>query len=155
MQLRKWGLSALSGVMLAAVAAVAIAQDVVVDPAIATMTPEQKVAAREAGMKDNGAILKSAGGLTGAEAEAAADKLIQHFTDYPALFTADTNGVAGTEAKPEIWANLDAFNAIFAKALEGAKAMKAAATAGDAAAYGAALKTIGGTCGECHQQYRS
>jgi cytochrome c556 len=33
--------------------------------------------------------------------------------------------------------------------------MKAAATAGDAAAYAAALQTIGGTCGECHQNYRS
>ena len=81
MQLKKWGLSALAGVALVAVAAVAIAQDVVVDPAIATMTAEQKVEAREAAMKDNGAILKSAGGLTGADAEAAADKLIQHFTD--------------------------------------------------------------------------
>lgn len=155
MQLKKWGLSALAGVALVAVAAVAIAEDVVVDPAIATMTAEQKVEAREAAMKDNGAILKSAGGLTGADAEAAADKLIQHFTDYPALFTPDTNGVGGTEAKPEIWANFDAFTAIFAKGLEGAKAMKAAAAAGDAAAYGAAMKTIGGTCGECHQQFRS
>lgn len=155
MQLKRWGLSALAGVTLAAMAAVAIAQDVVVDPAIASMTPDQKVAARQAAMKDNGGILKTAGNLTGADAEAAADKLIQHFTDFPAYFTADTNGVAGTEAKPEIWANFDAFTAIFAKGLEGAKAMKAAAAAGDAAAYGAAMKTIGGACGECHQQFRS
>lgn len=32
--------------------------------------------------------------------------------------------------------------------------MKAAATAGDAAAYAAALQTINGTCGTCHQQFR-
>jgi cytochrome c556 len=32
--------------------------------------------------------------------------------------------------------------------------MKTAAAAGDAAAYGAALEVIGGTCGECHQDYR-
>ena len=37
---------------------------------------------------------------------------------------------------------MDAFNAIFAKALEGSKAMKVAAAAGDAAAYGAAMKTM-------------
>ena len=155
MHLTKLAVSGLAALTVAALAAVAVAQDVVVDPAIASMTPDQKVAARQAAMKEDGGILKTAGSLTGADASAAADKLIQNFTNFPALFPADTNGVAGTEAKAEIWNNVDAFNAIFAKALEGSKAMKTAAEAGDAAAYGAALKTIGGTCGECHQQYRS
>lgn len=155
MQLTKFAVSGLAALAVVAIAAVAIAQDVVVDPAIASMTPDQKVAARQAAMKQNGGVLKTAGTLTGADAAAAADSLIQSFTNFPALFPADTNGVAGTEAKAEIWTNIDAFNAIFAKSLDGAKAMKAAAEAGDTAAYGAALKTIGGTCGECHQQFRS
>ncbi len=155
MRLTKLTLSLAAGVAVAAMAAVAIAQDVVVDPAIATMTPDQKVAARQAIMKEDGGILKTAGNLTGADAAAAADKIIQNYTNLTALFPADTNGVAGTEAKAEIWSNLDAFNAIFAKGIEGAKAMKAAAEAGDATAYGAAIKAIAGTCGECHQAYRS
>ena len=144
-----------AGAMLATFAVGALAQDMAVDPAIATMSADQVVAARKAAMKENGGTLKAAGALTGAEASAAADILIKNFTNFPALFPADTNGVAGTEAKAEIWSNIDAFNAIFTKSLDGAKAMKAAAEVGDTAAYGAALKTIGGTCGECHQQYRS
>lgn len=145
---------ALAGLCLTSVAAIAVAQDIVVDPAIATMTPDQKVAARQAAMKEDGGVLKGAGKLTGAEAEAAADTLIKNFTNFPAYFTADTKDVVGSEALPAVWDNLDAFNAIFTKALEGSKAMKVAATAGDAAAYGAAMKTIGGACGECHQLYR-
>lgn len=153
MPLRRLLLTAVAGALTAAISFTAIAQDV--DPAIAAMTPDQKVSARQAAMKEDGGVLKNAGSLTGADAVAAADTLIKNFTNFPALFPEDTNGIAGTEAKPEIWANWDAFNAIFAKALEGSKAMKAAAEAGDAAAYGAAMKTIGGTCGECHQQFRS
>lgn len=153
MPLRRLLLTAVAGALTAAISFTAIAQDV--DPAIAALTPDQKVSARQAAMKEDGGILKNAGSLTGADAVAAADTLIKNFTNFPALFPEDTNGIAGTEAKPEIWANWDAFTAIFAKALEGSKAMKAAAEAGDAAAYGAAMKTIGGTCGECHQQFRS
>jgi cytochrome c556 len=131
-----------------------VAQDVVVDPAIATMTPEQLVEMRKAGMKENGGLMRGAGGLTGADASAAADVMIKNFTNFPALFP-EGSGVGDTKALPAIWENWDAFNAIFAKGLQGSKDMKAAAEAGDAAAYAAALQVIGGTCGECHQQFRS
>ena len=152
MSIRRLIASVAAGALVAAVSFTAIAQDV--DPAIASMTPEQKVEAREAAMKQNGGLMKNAGGLTGADAVANADKIIQNFTNFPALFSEDTSAVK-SKAKPEIWANFDAFTALFAKAAEGAKAMRAAAEAGDATAYGAAMKTIGGVCGECHQQYRS
>jgi cytochrome c556 len=36
-----------------------------------------------------------------------------------------------------------------------ATAMKAAAEAGDADAYGTAVKSVGATCGQCHQQFRA
>ena len=146
---------ALAGLALLSVAAVAVAQEVVVDPAIATMTIDQKVAARQAAMKEDGGVLKGAGALTGPDAVAAAEKLIQNFTNFPALFSEDTKDVVGAEAAPAIWTSWDAFNAIFTKALDASKAMKVAAISEDAAGYGAALKAIGGTCGECHQQFRS
>jgi cytochrome c556 len=131
----------------------ATAQDPAVDPAIAAMTPEQLVEARQAAMKEDGGILRGAGSLTGAEATAAADVLIKNFTNFPAMFP-ENSIVGDSKALPVIWQEFDAFTAIFDKALQGAKDMKVAAAAGDAAAYGAALKVIGGTCGECHQTYR-
>jgi cytochrome c556 len=143
-----------AGAMLATFAVGAIAQDMAVDPAIATMSPDQVVAARKAAMKENGGTLKAAGALTGAEASAAADILIKNFTNFPAMFP-EGSIVGDSKALPAIWENKADFDGIFAKDLENAKAMKAAAEAGDADAYGAALKAIGGSCGECHQKYRS
>lgn len=143
-----------AGAMLATFAVGAIAQDMAVDPAIATMSADQVVAARKAAMKENGGTLKAAGALTGAEASAAADILIKNFTNFPALFP-EGSIVGDSKALPVIWENKADFDGIFAKDLEAAKAMKAAAEAGDADAYGAALKAIGGSCGECHQKYRS
>lgn len=143
-----------AGAMLATFAVGAIAQDMAVDPAIATMSADQVVAARKAAMKENGGTLKAAGALTGAEASAAADILIKNFINFPALFP-EGSIVGDSKALPVIWENKADFDGIFAKDLEAAKAMKAAAEAGDADAYGAALKAIGGSCGECHQKYRS
>jgi cytochrome c556 len=127
---------------------------VAVDPAIATMTPDQLVAARQAAMKENGGTLKQAGSLTGADAVAAADILIKNFTNLPAMFP-EGSIVGESKALPAIWENKADFDGIFAKDLENAKALRAAAEAGDAAAYGDAIKAIGGSCGECHQKYRS
>ena len=140
-----------AGALLAGLAAGAVAQDAA--PDYAAMTPEQLVQARKAAMKEDGGLLRGAGGLTGAEASAAADTLIHNFTAFPAMFP-EGSIVGDSEALPTIWQDWEGFTAIFAKGLEGANAMKAAAEAGDAAAYAAALKTIGGTCGECHQKYR-
>ncbi len=143
-----------AGAMLATFAVGAIAQDMASTPPLATMSADQVVAARKAAMKENGGTLKAAGALTGAEASAAADILIKNFTNFPALFP-EGSIVGDSKALPVIWENKADFDGIFAKDLEAAKAMKAAAEAGDADAYGAALKAIGGSCGECHQKYRS
>jgi cytochrome c556 len=154
MSLAKLSILALAGLMTLGVVTGLHAQDApVVDPAIATMTPEEMVAARKAAMREDGGVLRGAGSLTGAEASAAADTLIKNFTNLPALFP-EGSLVGDSKALPAIWENFDDFTAIFATAQQGALAMKAAAEAGDAAAYGAALQTIGGTCGMCHQKYR-
>lgn len=132
----------------------AIAQDTAVDPAIAAMSPEELVAARKAAMKENGGLMRGAGSLTGAEAVAAAEVLIKNFQNFSAMFP-EGSLVGDTKALPLIWQEKEAFDAIFAKGLQGALDMKAAAEAGDAAAYAESQKVIGGSCGECHQKYRS
>ena len=143
-----------AGALVAALAgSFSVAQDAAVDPAIAAMTPEQLVEARQAAMKENGGLLRGAGALTGVEASAAADVLIRNFTNLPAMFP-EGSIVGNSKALPMIWEEHDAFTGIFGKALAAAKDMKVAADAGDTAAYAASLQTIGGVCGECHQTYR-
>lgn len=141
-----------AGAMLAGIAAGAIAQDAT--PDYAAMSPEQLVEARQDAMRTNGGVLRSAGNLSGAEAVAAAETLIKDYSELPLMFP--ENSIVGDfKALPAIWQSKDEFNAILARGLDGATAMKAAAEAGDAAAYAAALQVIGGTCGECHQKFRS
>lgn len=154
MPLKKLAYVALAAVLTLA-APLAVAQDtaVTIDPAIAAMSVDQLVEARQAAMKQDGGILKGAGALTGAEAVAAATTLLQNFTNFPALFPEGAvNEKSG--ALPLVWTEFDKFSAIFARDAVSSQAMLAAAQNGDAAAYTAALKEIGSTCGECHQTYR-
>ncbi len=138
---------------VAAVATFAYAQDVTPDPSLASLSPEEMVAKRQAVMKEDGGILKGAGALSGPEAVTAAEHLIQNFTNLSVLFPEGTL-VGDTEALPVIWEKNDEFQAIFATAVANATAMKAAAEAGDADAYMAAIKATGGVCGQCHQTFR-
>lgn len=152
-------LNKLAGLALAAAvvaaATFALAEDIVItpDPAIAALTPEEMVAKRQATMKEDGGILKGAGALSGADAVAAAEHLIHNFSNLTALFP-EGSMVGETAALPVIWEKNEDFQAIFKKAVVNATALKAAAEAGDAAAYTTTIKTIAGFCGECHQTYR-
>lgn len=139
----------------AAVGTFAMAQDVIITPdvALASLTADEMVDKRQAIMKEDGGILKGAGALSGAEAVAAADTLITNFSNLTVLFP-EGSIVGDSEALPVIWERNGEFQAILAKAVAGATALKVAAEAGDAATYAATLKTIGGFCGECHQQFR-
>lgn len=142
-------------IVVAAVATLSFAQDISItpDPALAALSPEEMVAKRQAIMKEDGGILKGAGGLGGAEAVAAADHLITNLSNLTVLFP-EGSAVGDTGALPVIWEKNADFQAILVTAVTGATAMKAAAEAGDAAAYAAAIKTVGGTCGQCHQTFR-
>ena len=141
--------------VVAAAATFALAQDVVItpDPALAALSPEEMVEKRQSIMKEDGGILKGAGALTGTEAVTAAEHLITNFSNLTVLFP-EGSAVGDSGAAPAIWENNADFQAILAKAVAGATALKAAAEAGDAATYAATIKTIGGFCGECHQTYR-
>lgn len=117
-------------------------------------TPEEAVEMRQALMREDGGILRSAGNLSGAEAVAAATTLRTNYGHIAELFP-EGSLVGDTKALPAIWENWDAFTAIIDTGIAAADDALAAAEAGDAAGYAAALQALGGTCGQCHQQFRS
>ncbi len=57
------------------------------------------------------------------------------------------------EVNPKLWDNIDDFKAKAAKLSSDAE-MALNALPADQAGVGAALKTLGGNCGACHQAYR-
>jgi cytochrome c556 len=134
---------------------VALAQDtptVVVDPAIATMTDEQLVDARQKAMEDNGRAMRGAQQL-GAQSVDVATLLLQNFTNLPHLFKEGT--IIGTsKALPLIWENWDDFRGRFDANAAASARMLAAAQANDGAAYNAAFQAIAQSCGACHMMYR-
>lgn len=149
MLIRKAFALAAAAVMAAGIAG-AFAQDAFTPPA----TPEQAVAMRQALMREDGGILRTAGNLSGAQAVAAATTLRDNYSHIPTLFP-EGSIVGDTDALPAIWENWEAFTAIVETGKAAAEAGIAAAEAGDSAGYTAALRTLMGTCGQCHQQFRS
>lgn len=140
---------AIAGLMaLGAVASVA--QDAFVAPA----TPEEAVAMRKALMREDGGLMRQLNGLSGAEAVAALNTVLTNYGHIPDLFP-EGSIVGDSEALPAIWENWETFTGIVESGKTAATQAIAAAEAGDATAYAAALKTLGGTCGQCHQQFRS
>jgi cytochrome c556 len=140
---------ALAGLMtIGAVAA--FAQDAFVAPA----TPQEAVEMRQATMRSNGMTLGGAAELTGADAAAAMQTLLDNYTRIPTLFP-ENSIVGDSRALPAIWDNWEGFTAILETGRAAAESGLAAAEGGDAAGYGAALQTIGATCAQCHQQFRA
>lgn len=149
MSLDKLASLAAAGLMLFGVAA-AFAQDAFVAPA----SPEEAVEMRQALMKEDGGLMRSAGDLTGAEAVAAMQTILTNYTHIPDVFP-EGSIVGDSKALPAIWENWEGFTAIVETGKTAAAAGLAAAEAGDAAGYAAALQALGATCGQCHQQFRS
>ena len=145
MSIKKISAMAIAG-LLAISAVAAVAQD--------AFTSEEAVAMRKALMREDGGLVRSAGNLTGAQAVAAMQTLLDNYSHIPTLFP-ENSIVGDSEALPGIWQNWDTFTAIVETGKTAAAAGLAAAEAGDSAGYAAALKTLGGTCGQCHQQFRS
>lgn len=116
-------------------------------------TPEEAVRMRVATMRENGALLRTAGMLTGAEAVAAARTILDNYAELPDLFP--EGSTAGSDALPTIWQDWASFTAIIETGRSAAEAALAAAEAGDIAGYNSELGTVMRTCGQCHQQFRS
>lgn len=145
-------LSALFG--LGSIAALAQGlPDIKVDPAIAGMSADQKVEARQAAMKQDGKLLRGARDARGDDAVKIATTVLQNFTNFPALF-ADGATNAKSEALPVVWEQFDQFTALFDKGRTAAADMLLAAQAGDDAKYQASLRTLSRVCGDCHGTYR-
>jgi len=149
MSIKKISAMAIAG-LLAVSAVATMAQDTFVPPA----TPEEAVAMRKALMREDGGLMRSLNGLSGAEAAAALNVVLANYTHIPDLFP-EGSIVGDSDALPAIWENWDAFTAIVGTGKTAATEAIAAAEAGDASAYAAALKALGRTCGQCHQQFRS
>jgi cytochrome c556 len=93
-----------------------------------------------------------------AAARAGGAELVKLMTDMPAIFPQQT-GMAefpGTSyAKPEIWAQWQAFNEAAQRAHARAEALNAALAAGDKATITAAFQAVGKEgCTGCHQPFR-
>jgi cytochrome c556 len=125
-----------------------------VDPAIATMTADQKVDARERAMKADGGALRAASRTIGPDAVKLIDTALQNFTNFPALFAGGaTNGKS--EADPQIWKEFDKFTALFDKGKADLLVARAAALAGDKAGLQKAIGAVSTVCSDCHNSYRT
>lgn len=149
MSLRKTAAIALAG-LLSVGAAAALAQDFVVPDSV-----DEIVKMRQALMKEDGGILRGAGNLAGDEAVAAMEKMLVNFGHIPALFPEGSDSGADTKALPAIWQNWDEFQAIVETGKTAIQSALDAAKAGDTAAYTAALRDVGQTCGQCHSTFRA
>jgi cytochrome c556 len=149
----------LAGIMSAGFVASSFAQSMMgatplePDPAIANMSNDELVAARQAAMKEDGGLLRGAARLEGEAAVEAAGVLLRNFTNFPALFR-EGSITPKSEALPVIWERWDEFNALFVEGQGLAAAALAAAQAGDTAAYQTAIGGYRQLCGTCHQQFR-
>ena len=70
-------------------------------------------------------------------------------------FPAGSDVGATTDAKPEIWSNLDDFNAKRADLIREADALAAVAEGSDLAAIKTQFGKTGGACKSCHDKYKA
>lgn len=150
----RWGAAGIALItVVAAGAAVGWAQD-----------KEAAVSARQAAMKLEGpdlkAILDYAGdkGTDQATAVAKAQELLALSDKLAGLWPAGTSSTdmpGKSHAKPEIWQQMDKFQALYAGQKSGEQKLLTALQKGDKAAVQAAVGDIGkGSCSACHGTYR-
>lgn len=64
------------------------------------------------------------------------------------------SGDGKTKAKAEIWSNPEGFKKAMDKFVMAAEDFAAASKSGDMASYGAATKALGGSCKNCHDDFK-
>lgn len=131
-------------------------------PAAHAADDQDPIEVREGIMKTMGKNMKAMGAMAkGAEPFVAA-QFATHAQalaaaagkDLIAAFPAGSD-LGETEAKPEIWENMDDFKARDADMKEKAKALVATSADGDQAAMTAAFGELGKVCKGCHEKYRA
>lgn len=150
MRLKNLTALACAGIFAATVATPVVAQSMM-------KMGDDAIAERQALMKSNGGTLKGAGSASGADAVAAGEKLVANFTALKDLWPDDSMG-GNSKTKPEAWnadgTLSDGFVTALNNSIAASEALIVAANSGDAEAYGAAVKGVGGTCFACHSAYQ-
>ena len=123
------------------------------------LTPEQIVAARQAGYVLSGgsfAAMKAAAD-SGADVKQltfGARSLARWARTLPTLFPAGTN-LPNSHARPEIWSDRAGFEARAAAYADAARLLAEAAQTGNRDAFLAQWTATRATCGACHDSYKS
>jgi len=130
-------------------------------PAGALLAQDSPIEERQALMKENGNLTKTAGEMAqgkteydAAEAKAAVEGIAANAEEFPTLFPEGSETGFETRAKPEIWSDWDEFEEISAKLHDDALAASAAADEG-LDAFKVAFGTMAGNCKACHDEYRA
>lgn len=153
-QYARWGAAGIALVTMVSVgAAVSQAQD-----------KDAAVAARQATMKLEGPDLRAISdyaadkGTDQATAIAKAQELLALSDKLVGLWPAGTSSKdmpGKSNAKPEIWEQMDKFKALYAGQKESEQKLLEAIQKGDKAAVQAAVANVGkGSCSTCHGTYR-
>ena len=100
-----------------------------------------------------GAIAKGEAAYDAAVVQTSLETISTSAKAFPDQFPAGTETGMESDAAPAIWENMDDFRAKSDKLGAEADTLLAAMPA-DQAGVGAAMRTLGGTCGDCHQTYR-
>jgi cytochrome c556 len=125
-----------------------------------TMKPDDVISARQGGMALVGGLaetMKAAVG-SGADVKAFAEgaaSMAKWGKQYTTLYPDGTQAGHDTKAKPEIWSDRAGFEKADAAFVAAAEKLEEAAKSGDKAAFAAAFKDVGGTCGGCHRNYKA
>jgi len=146
MSFRKISAAAIAGLVTIALVAPALSQDM--------LHGDDAIAKRKELMKTNGMTLRSLNSATPEQAVPLAQTLVDDFAQLADLFPEDSQ-TGDTHALPVIWSDPDGFMAAYNNAATAAAALLAAAQSGDANAIGAAVKSMGAACGNCHTTYRA
>ena len=128
-------------------------------PAAPTLTAEQVVAARQASFNLSAPTF---GGMRGAVESGgevkplafAARGLARWAQVLPTMFPEGTQ-LASSRALPAVWTDRAGFDAKAAAFQTATANLAAASQAGDKAAFAAAYKAVGESCGSCHDSYRA
>jgi cytochrome c556 len=100
--------------------------------------------------KPLGAIAKKEAPFDAAVVKKSAGMILEKLKEAHGLFPEGSGG-GESRAKPEIWTDRAGFDQAMKDAQAAAAAMAAVT---DEAAFGPALKTLGGSCRTCHDKYR-
>ncbi len=118
------------------------------------------IAERRAGLKRMGGHMDAFKPVAEARGDVAAlaprvDDMIAWFRTMPDRFPAGSN-TGDTKALPAVWTERAGFETANTRMLDQLEVLKAAAAAGDAAAFATAYQATGPQfCGACHRNYRA